>query len=191
MMAGVPTFAVPPTFLGLSRAQDEATVHIAGIPFDIGTTNRSGARFGPPAIRQASRMLVDGDHREPDYKQAMVWALKAAEQGVAASMTRVGLLHNNAMGVERDVATAARWWRKAALLGDADGQAMLGAAHHLGAGVAREPVAALAWLMRARAARSPFADRFYAGVRQPCTAEQIREAERRAGLPLESEEAVA
>ena len=33
-----------------------------GVPFDIGTTNRSGARFGPQAIRQASRMLVDGDH---------------------------------------------------------------------------------------------------------------------------------
>jgi agmatinase len=29
---------------------------------DIGTTNRAGARFGPAAIRQASRMLVDGAH---------------------------------------------------------------------------------------------------------------------------------
>jgi hypothetical protein len=29
---------------------------------DIGTTNRSGARFGPQAIRHASRMLVDGAH---------------------------------------------------------------------------------------------------------------------------------
>lgn len=61
-MAGVPTFATPSTFLGLLRLQDDATIHIAGIPFDIGTTNRSGARFGPAAIRAASRMLVDGDH---------------------------------------------------------------------------------------------------------------------------------
>jgi agmatinase len=61
-MATTPTFATLPTFLGLSRAPDEAAFHIAGIPFDIGTTNRSGARFGPAAIRQASRMLVDGDH---------------------------------------------------------------------------------------------------------------------------------
>ncbi|MBI1981458.1 MAG: agmatinase, partial [Methylocystis sp.] len=30
--------------------------------FDIGTTNRSGARFGPSAIRHASRMLIDGEH---------------------------------------------------------------------------------------------------------------------------------
>jgi agmatinase len=61
-MAGTPTFATPPTFLGILRDPDEATFHIAGIPLDIGTTNRSGARFGPPAIRAASRMLVDGDH---------------------------------------------------------------------------------------------------------------------------------
>ena len=61
-MAATPTFATPSTFLGLSRPPGEAAIHIAGIPFDIGTTNRSGARFGPAAIRQASRMLVDGDH---------------------------------------------------------------------------------------------------------------------------------
>jgi agmatinase len=35
---------------------------VAGIPLDIGTTNRPGARFGPHAIRAASRMLVDGAH---------------------------------------------------------------------------------------------------------------------------------
>jgi agmatinase len=61
-MTATPTFATPTMFLGLSRPAAAATFHIAGIPFDIGTTNRSGARFGPSAIRQASRMLVDGDH---------------------------------------------------------------------------------------------------------------------------------
>lgn len=61
-MTGVPTFAVPPTFLGLTCSEPTPRFCIAGIPFDLGTTNRSGARFGPSAIRQASRMLVDGDH---------------------------------------------------------------------------------------------------------------------------------
>jgi agmatinase len=61
-MVAVPTFAVPPTFLGIKRADAGAPLCIAGIPLDIGTTNRAGARFGPAAIRQASRMLVDGDH---------------------------------------------------------------------------------------------------------------------------------
>jgi agmatinase len=61
-MSTVPTFATRPTFLGLEHASRDAAICIAGIPFDLGTSNRPGARFGPAAIRQASRMLVDGDH---------------------------------------------------------------------------------------------------------------------------------
>src|SRR6516164_9657874 len=61
-MTSVPTFATRPTFLGVERASTDAAICIAGIPFDLGTSNRPGARFGPAAIRQASRMLVDGDH---------------------------------------------------------------------------------------------------------------------------------
>lgn len=61
-MTGTPTFAVPPGFLGIARADRTAALVVAGIPFDIGTTNRAGTRDGPAAIRRASRMLVDGAH---------------------------------------------------------------------------------------------------------------------------------
>jgi agmatinase len=61
-MSGPPTYAIPPSFLGIRRRDRDAPICIGGIPLDIGTTNRSGARFGPSAIRQASRMLVDGLH---------------------------------------------------------------------------------------------------------------------------------
>jgi agmatinase len=61
-MTEPPTFSVPPSFLGVKRYDRDAAVCIAGIPLDIGTTNRSGSRFGPQAVRQASRMLVDGAH---------------------------------------------------------------------------------------------------------------------------------
>ena len=57
-----PTFAVRPSFLGIERSDRSAAICIAGIPYDLGTSNRPGARFGPAAIRQASRMLLDGDH---------------------------------------------------------------------------------------------------------------------------------
>ena len=56
------TYSVPPTFLGIARNDRSAPICVAGIPLDLGTTNRSGARFGPAAIRQASRMLTDGAH---------------------------------------------------------------------------------------------------------------------------------
>jgi agmatinase len=61
-MSGVPTFATPPAFLGIASRDPEAEIVLAGVPLDIGTTNRAGARFGPQAIRRASRMLVDGAH---------------------------------------------------------------------------------------------------------------------------------
>jgi agmatinase len=56
------SYAVPPTFLGIARHDRGSPICVAGIPLDLGTTNRSGARFGPSAIRQASRMLTDGAH---------------------------------------------------------------------------------------------------------------------------------
>ena len=61
-MPTVPTFALSPSFMAITRQATDVSFCIAGVPLDVGTTNRSGARFGPAAIRQASRMLVDGDH---------------------------------------------------------------------------------------------------------------------------------
>jgi agmatinase len=61
-MTGPPTFSMLPSFLGIGKQDRNARFCIAGAPLDIGTTNRSGARFGPDAIRRASRMLVDGAH---------------------------------------------------------------------------------------------------------------------------------
>lgn len=60
----IPTFAeLGDTFLGYERkSADAAEFVIAGIPYDIGTSNRPGQRFGPSAIRSASRMLLDGVH---------------------------------------------------------------------------------------------------------------------------------
>jgi agmatinase len=63
-MAGIPTFASPAGFLGVDLHDRNAEFVVAGIPLDIGTTNRAGARDGPHAIRRASRMLVDGQHPE-------------------------------------------------------------------------------------------------------------------------------
>src|SRR5881227_1252064 len=61
-MSDTPTFAVRPSFLGIAKSDPAAAICVAGIPYDLGTSNRPGTRFGPSAIRQASRMLVDGDH---------------------------------------------------------------------------------------------------------------------------------
>jgi agmatinase len=51
--AGLGTFARLP----LNDQVKDADVAILGVPFDAGTSYRPGARFGPQAIRQASRLL--------------------------------------------------------------------------------------------------------------------------------------
>lgn len=61
-MSLVPTFATPPGFLGLPLGDAAPAIAVAGIPLDLGVTNRAGTRDGPAAIRRASRMLVDGSH---------------------------------------------------------------------------------------------------------------------------------
>jgi len=61
-MAAKPTFAMGPMFLGLENRKRSARFCVAGLPLDLGTSNRAGAREGPAAIRAASRMLCDGDH---------------------------------------------------------------------------------------------------------------------------------
>ena len=61
-MATTPTYALGPGFMGIARADRSAAFCVAGLPIDLGTTNRAGAREGPAAIRAASRMLRDGVH---------------------------------------------------------------------------------------------------------------------------------
>jgi agmatinase len=55
----VPRFVGPATFARLPRADQVGRVDVAvmGAPFDAGVSYRPGARFGPAAIREASRLL--------------------------------------------------------------------------------------------------------------------------------------
>jgi agmatinase len=112
-MAGPPTFATPPGFLGVTRAHRDAAFAVAGIPLDIGTTNRAGTRDGPAAIRRASRMLVDGAHPHSWVEPA---ALDLADLGdfaialgdIPASLAAIeaqaaGLRHLIALGGEHGI----------------------------------------------------------------------------------------
>jgi agmatinase len=112
-MPGVPTFAVPPSFLGLARHGRDAAFVVAGIPLDVGTTNRAGARDGPASIRRASRMLVDGAHPQSGIEPA---ALDLADIGdfslalgdipgslAAIEAQAAGLRHLVALGGEHGI----------------------------------------------------------------------------------------
>ncbi len=80
----VPRFAGPTTFARLPELRDvsRCDVAILGIPFDGGTSYRPGARFGPQAIRQASRHLRTQYH--PAYDTEPFVKLQAADAGDVA-----------------------------------------------------------------------------------------------------------
>ena len=77
----VPRFAGPSTFCRLPELRDvsHCDVAILGIPFDSGTSYRPGARFGPQAIRQASRHLRYNFH--PAYGTEPFREIQVADAG--------------------------------------------------------------------------------------------------------------
>ena len=80
----VPRYAGPSTFARLPELRDVGRCDIAilGIPFDSGTSYRPGARFGPQAIRQASRHLRTNYH--PAYDTEPFVKLQVADAGDVA-----------------------------------------------------------------------------------------------------------
>ena len=55
----VPRFADVATFLRTKRHDVDPAIDIGfiGVPFDLGVNYRSGARQGPAAVREASRVI--------------------------------------------------------------------------------------------------------------------------------------
>jgi len=80
----MPRFAGPATFARLPELRDVSRCDVAllGIPFDAGTSYRPGARFGPQAIRQASRHLRTQYH--PAYDTEPFRTQQVADAGDVA-----------------------------------------------------------------------------------------------------------
>lgn len=133
-----------------------------------------------PAQDMLAWMLLErGD--EADLPEVISLSRSAAEAGIASSMTRLGMLHHEALGVERSPEQAAQWWRRGAGAGDPDAEAMLGAAHLLGQGVERDGIKALALLLRAERGGSRFAPRFLKVARGSLSEDEIACAAELAG----------
>jgi agmatinase len=76
----IPRFAGVRTFMRLPHVTDLAGVDVAavGIPFDTATSFRTGARFGPEAIRSASSLLRP---YHPAFRIDVVSALSMIDYG--------------------------------------------------------------------------------------------------------------
>ena len=107
----VPRYAGPSTFARIPelRDVDSCDVAIIGVPFDAGTSYRPGARFGPQAVRQASRQLRTNYHPNYDVEPFKVQqvadagditcnpfnideAIKQIEDGATDLLNKVGII---------------------------------------------------------------------------------------------------
>ena len=100
------TFAAPHSFLGARAHDRSAAFCVAGVPLDIGTTNRAGARDGPRAIRAAARMLTDGRHPISGAKPAALDLSDLGEFDIAlGDMEKsLALIEEQATGLQHLIA---------------------------------------------------------------------------------------
>lgn len=132
-----------------------------------------------------------------DWKQAVEWYRKAADQNNVSGELRLAALYRDGAGkyLPRDMTQAATWYRKAADQGDAAAQGTLGMLYTLGQGVPRNDVEAYFWLDLAAQAPGP-SQQQYAANRQNVgtriTADELsdiqdREAQWKAAHPSRKE----
>ena len=91
-------------------------------------------------------MYSEGRGVTQDYKEAVKWYWKAAEQGFAPAQHNLGLMYSAGRGVTQDYKEAVKWWRKAAVQGTAPAQMNLGRMYLIGRGVTPDNVHAYMWL---------------------------------------------
>ncbi|MFE2043060.1 agmatinase [Streptomyces sp. NPDC059477] len=77
MFAGIPTFLKSP-YVENVRDIGRYDVAVVGAPFDMGTTYRSGARFGPQAVRRVSALY---DSYSPDLGMDLLEELTVGDAG--------------------------------------------------------------------------------------------------------------
>ena len=84
-----------------------------------------------------------------DYKKAVEWYLKAAEQGHADAQYRLGFCYKVGRTVEEDEYKSAAWYRKAAEQGHVPAQYELGRCYEDGYGVKQDSGKAAEWYLKA------------------------------------------
>jgi TPR repeat protein len=98
-------------------------------------------------------MCQCGDGVPRDYKEAINWYTKAAEQGYASAQSVLGEMYSIGSdlyeGVPQDYNGAAKWYTKAAEQGYASAQSSLGEMYYNGYGVPQDSNEAIKWCTKA------------------------------------------
>ncbi len=107
------------------------------------------AKLGHPGAQFiVGVMYHEGKEVPQDYKEAMNWYRKSAQQGYSLSQRRIGVLYDKGLGVPRDSKEAFHWYLKSADQGDAVAQFNVGRMYYTGDGVSKGYQEALKWYLK-------------------------------------------
>lgn len=121
-------------------------------------------------VELGSRYYSSGDRTEENYKEAVRWYQKAAEQGNPSAQCRLGFCYINGKGVEKDKDEGEKLLIKAAEKGYAEAQYCLGLCYIIGKSVLVDKDDGKKLLIKAAAAEQVNAEaqyylgRYYANV---------------------------
>jgi TPR repeat protein/beta-lactamase regulating signal transducer with metallopeptidase domain len=108
---------------------------------------------GLKTVKPVEKLYHNGhayyERTEQDYKQAVAWYLRAAEQGHADAQSGLGVLYAMGRGVDQNDKQAAEWFRKAADQGHRYAQFSLGDQYYKGKGIEQDYRQAVTWYRKA------------------------------------------
>lgn len=112
---------------------------LAALPFLVAATDLRAASFedGMAALQQK------------DFSGALAVFGPLASDGNGDALFMLGVMHENGLGLDKDLHAAATWYLRAAEAGVASAQYNIGVFYQLGKGVERDPGQALHWHSRA------------------------------------------
>ena len=135
--------------------------------------NRSVSRTASPSRKAAKtytarEMYEMGQsfYDKGDYKEAMSWYLKAAENGYSDAQSELGFMYMNGEGVPVNKSEGAKWLIKAGENGDAMAQRALGFMYKNGDGVYKSESESQKWFRKA-------APQFYESARKLMRSESM------------------
>lgn len=89
------------------------------------------------------------DYSDDDYKKALFWYLKAAEQEYDVAEFNVGCFYETGKGIKQNFQKAFYWYLKAAEQDNADAQYNLALLYYNGLGIEKNPEMAKYWCKKA------------------------------------------
>ena len=136
------------------------------------------AEDGDPVAQYYLGWMYDKGKGVPkDYKEAVKWFRKSAEQDYALAQFNLGLMCRKGEGVPKDDKESVKWYRKSAEQGFPQAQTNLGFMYVNGQGVLQDDVTAYAWFNIAAINAETNAKENKGILSKKMTADQIAKAE--------------